>query len=88
MLIGGGFNRFAYSTTFATLVSAATDLAAYWSWDTRWQIPIYNVVVPLVLLAINLMGVKVCLCPFTFITLERLTIQNSGMVSSKALPAA
>jgi hypothetical protein len=88
VLIAGCFNRFAYSITFATLVSAATDLAAFWSWDPMWQIPVYNVVVPLVLLAVNLMGVKVCQCPFIFITLERLTIQNSGMVSSKALPAA
>jgi amino acid permease len=50
--------RCAYSITFATLISAATDLAAFWLWSQAWQILICNIITPLTLLGINLMGVK------------------------------
>lgn len=57
LVVGFGY-WLAYSVSFGTLICAASNLAARWTWPTSVQDIVFVVFTPLVLLSLNCLGVK------------------------------
>jgi yeast amino acid transporter len=51
--------RAANSISFATLIVAASNLAAYYDWPKYYQVSVFVVLLPVALLILNCLGVKV-----------------------------
>jgi amino acid transporter len=51
--------RYTYSSVFATLVIAAANISTYWNLLSVWQTMIFYVICPVIMVAINWIGVNV-----------------------------
>lgn len=83
--------RYTYSSIFATLVIAASDISTYWNLPSVWQTVIFYVVCPVIMVIINWIGVKVrelVFSPFPFLLSNEVADARSTTVGSKASRAS
>jgi hypothetical protein len=85
--------RYTYSSVFATLIIAAAEISTYWNLPGVWQFIIFYALCPVVMVAINWIGVKVRLhisCSITSGSWFKAANNQlrSTMAGSKAFPVS